>query len=191
VTLDAGSCANCPTVSSGYVSFSDSDTILVSVNPTISGTYQVEVAIGVGQGLLATYYSDNLPDVSVYSQNSNAVVTVPGIDFSVASGNPFPNSCTSARFRGFIFPSQAETYTFYLNHKNLNDRAKLWVDGTLLFDSWDANPVSYEFSAKFTFHSANIPFDLHLVYRQVGDNGQSKGLTLKWEHMVGFAILHE
>lgn len=188
ISLDSGSCAKCPSVSAGYASFSDSDTILASLNPTISGLYQIEVAIGVGQGLLATYYSGNMPDISNYSQNSNAVVVVPGIDFSVSSGNPFPNSCTSARFRGFIFPSQADTYTFYLSHTNLNDRAKLWIDGTLLFDSWDANPSANEFSAKFAFHSANIPFDLHLIYRQVGDGTQSKGLSLKWEHIVCFAL---
>jgi hypothetical protein len=70
----------------------------------------------------------------------------------------------------------------------LNDRAKLWIDGTLLFDSWDANPSANEFSAKFAFHSANIPFDLHLIYRQVGDGTQSKGLSLKWEHIVSFAL---
>ncbi len=184
VTLDAGSCARCPTVSANYASFSDSETVFVNLNPTVAGTYQIEVAVGVGQGLLATYYTDNMPDVSSYSPNSNTVVVVPGIDFSVSSGNPFPTSGTSARFRGFIFPSQAEMYTFYLNHKNVNDRAKLWIDGTLLFDSWDANPTSLEFSAKFVFHSANVPFDLHLVYRQVGASIQSKGLTLRWQHIV-------
>lgn len=183
IALDSGSCAQCPTVSAGSASYSDSDTVFVNLNPTVSGSYQIEVAIGVGQGLLATYYNA-ITDVSSYSENSNTVMVVPGVDFSAASGNPFPNSCTSARFRGFIFPSQADMYTFYLVHKNLNDRAKLWIDGTLLFDSWDSNPTSLEFSAKFTFHSANIPFDLHLVYKQVGDAGQSKGLTLKWQHIV-------
>jgi hypothetical protein len=170
-------------VSAGYASYSETDTVLVKINPTMSGSYQIEVAVGVGQGLLATYYT-SITDVSSFSQNSNSVVVVPGVDFSAATGNPFPNSCTSARFRGFIFPSQAEMYTFFLVHKNVNDRAKLWIDGTLLFDSWDSNPTSLEFSAKFTFHSANIPFDLHLVYKQVGDPGQSKGLTLKWQHIV-------
>jgi hypothetical protein len=184
IALEEGSCANCPTVSAGYSSFSDSDTVAVSLNPTISGSYQIEVAVGVGQGLLATYYTNNMPDISLFSQNSNSVVTVPGIDFSVSSGNPFPSSGTSARFRGFIFPSQAEMYTFYLIRKNANDRAKLWIDGALLFDSWDLNPTALEFSATFEFHSSNIPFDLHLVYRQVGDSAQSKGLTLKWEHIV-------
>ena len=187
LSLDEGSCANCPPVSAGYASYSDSDTVLVKLNPTISGSYQLEVAIGVGHGLLATYYTAT-PDVSLYSQNSNAVLVVPGIDFSAVSGNPFPNSCTSARFRGFIFPSQAETYTFYLVHKNVNDRAKLWIDGTLLFDSWDSNPISLEFSSTFAFHSANIPFDLHLVYRQVGGSEQSKGLSLKWEHVVSLNV---
>jgi hypothetical protein len=115
------------------------------------------------------------------------VIIVPGVDFSVSSGHPFPSSCKSARFRGFVFPSQAAMYTFYLIHKSTNDRAKLWIDGILLFDSWDSNPLSLEFSATFVFHSASIPFDLHLIYRQVGISEPSqKGLTLKWEHVVSF-----
>jgi hypothetical protein len=190
IALESGSCANCPSVLAGYSSFSDSDVVVVDLNPTVSGAYQVETAIGIGQGLLATFYFHNTPDVSSYphiADANNLVIIVPGVDFSVSSGHPFPSSCKSARFRGFVFPSQAAMYTFYLIHKSTNDRAKLWIDGILLFDSWDSNPLSLEFSATFVFHSASIPFDLHLIYRQVGISEPSqKGLTLKWEHVVSF-----
>jgi len=191
IALDSGSCANCPNVAASFASFSPLDTILVNLNPTISGAYQIEVAVGVGQGLMATYYATATPDISSYSSAaSDSVVIVPGIDFSVSSGDPFPNSCKSARFRGFIFPSQAATYTFYLNHKATNDRAKLWVDGNLLIDTWNVAPSPLELSATFTFHKANIPFDIHVIYKAL-TTGVTTGLALKWEHMVFFSALHE
>jgi hypothetical protein len=184
LALDSGSCANCPNIATGFASYSTSDTIRVNLNPTISGSYQIEAAVGVGQGLIATYYFTNSPDLSSFgnADASNSVMIVPGIDFSVSSGNPFPNNCKSARFRGFIFPSQAAAYTFYLTHKATNDRAKLWVDGTLLIDSWDVQP-SLELSAKFTFNKANAPFDVHVIYKALA-SGVTTGLALKWEHTV-------
>jgi prepilin-type N-terminal cleavage/methylation domain-containing protein len=83
---------------------------------------------GSGDGLSATYY-DN-PDFT-----GNPVKQIDHtIDFNWNLASPF-----SVRWFGYVEPQYNETYTFYINVDNM---AKLWVNGTLLIDQTAAGEGS-------------------------------------------------
>lgn len=68
------------------------------------------------------------------------------VDFDWGPGAPdasLPSDGFSVRWEGEVVPAADETYTFYLTH---DDGARLWVDGQLLLDSWQAGSTMERFA---------------------------------------------
>ena len=86
-------------------------------------------------GLVATYYS------ACNATDPVSAKFEPDVDFSAAYGLGAIGSLTSIelisiRWAGFFHLEIAETYTMYLAVSDIDERARLWVDNTLVVDMW-------------------------------------------------------
>jgi hypothetical protein len=73
-----------------------------------------------------------------------------------------------AQWTGFIKASTGSTYTFFLN---ADDSVRLFVDNTLIIDTWKLSAPG-EFSGTYTFPTppaaaTQLLFEIVLQYRQV------------------------
>jgi len=81
-------------------------------------------------GLEAQYY-DDMGFTGLVFERTDSVV-----DFDFAGAAPAPElgaDTFSARWRGFLSPEEPGSYTFTLES---SDGARLWIDGSLVVDSW-------------------------------------------------------
>jgi len=134
----------------------------------------------VGMGLMATYYSDASLDPSMAMKAVGESGSGP-IDFSqtAAQGMSVPDGTMySIRWSGFLRPTYSQSYTFHSHLTRIDDRVKLWIDGTLLIDQWTSLLRNVTSSAgvsltEDTFHSVAIE------YAHAGGSNTS-GLSLFW-----------
>jgi len=91
----------------------------------------------------------------------------------------------SARWRGFVFPEYAETYTFQAEIQEEFDRVRLWVDHKLVIDQWSSlgRPgigVEQALTPSGTgyFLRADVIYDIKLEYKKVF--GRVSGASLNW-----------
>ena len=138
-------------------------------------------------GLTATYYT------SVYNPSSATVFGVPSsnslqnnvVDFSIASRSilPFGAATTgTARWQGFIQPSKAAQYTFYVSVKDATERVQVWIDNNLVATYPGSGT---EFSATFGFGIANALYDIDVIY-YAGTGSVPRGISLKWQSLGSF-----
>ncbi len=111
-------------------------------------------------GLKGTYFSNPLLQGPASFVQYGQV-----IDFDWEPGGPIPKSMTdnfSVRWEGNIDPDYSETYTFFTNS---NEGVRLWVDGELLIDNWDAHTAEWD-SAQIDLE-AGVNVDIVLEYYEV------------------------
>lgn len=123
-----------------------------------------------GSGLLGQYY-----DSADLSGVPALVRTDAGIDFDWATGSPHASLGAddfSVRWAGQIEANFTEQHTFIVN---ANDGARLWVNGQLLIDAFDANAVN-EATANIDL-IAGRRYDMQLEFREV--NGDAS-VRLEW-----------
>jgi hypothetical protein len=130
-------------------------------------------------GLVATYYaSDNLSLPKSSRIKSN-------VDFSVGYGLqqigslPF-SEYVSIRWAGFLQPQVSQTYTFYAGVSDIDERARVWVDHTLVVDMW-ASLAGTEGSGTIGLWMAQEYYDIIIEYKQ---GTGSMGLGWKWESLT-------
>jgi hypothetical protein len=100
----------------------------------------------------------------------------PTLDFSWASGSgPVAgwSGVYSARWTGKIVPKYSERYTLHVRN---DDAVRLWIDGKLVIDDWNARLIVAE-SRKDISLEAGRAVDFKVEYYNGGDRGV---LRLSW-----------
>ena len=130
-------------------------------------------------GLVATYYaSDNLSNPVSSRVNSN-------VDFSVGFGLrqigslPF-GEYISIRWAGFLQPQVSQTYTMFAVVSDIDERARVWVDHTLVVDMW-ASLTGTEGSGTIGLWMGQEYYDIVIEYKQ---GTGSMGLCWRWESLT-------
>lgn len=121
-------------------------------------------------GLRAEYFRNR-------SLAGSPVVRIdPSIDFSWARGRgPVAgwSDVFSARWTGKLVPLYSERYTFHVRN---DDAVRLWIDGKLVIDDWNARYVVAESRREIALEAGRA-YDLKIEYYNGGDRGI---LTLSW-----------
>jgi hypothetical protein len=179
-------CSGCPTVVRGAVIDQSDDTYAVTYTVTKKGTYKVVSSLATPGGLTATYYSSVNADIfSLHdSNNLNKVKlkdNVP-VDFSSTNQNlPEVGATGSIRWHGFVKPSKAAEYTFYVKNyrsSSFSEKVRLWVDNSLVIEA-SSQMGANELSGTIGFGKSNDLYDIQVAYVQ--NANAISGITLKWE----------
>ncbi len=188
----AGACVNCPSVvRTSSTSLSDGS-YTFSFLATKKGTYVAYPSFVQEGGLFATFYQGS--GTSSPRQMSGGMV----VDFSTAASGAAPpqsgvaaNNAFSAVFVGFVRPSLASTYTFYVQCATTSlDRFALTVDtlygagAAALIDYSSSSPPATEVSATFAFPTANAFYDLKFVYTS-SSASSARTYRLLWANTFG------
>ena len=155
---------------------------------TLASAHQQTTALDSGQGLIAEYFANPLcqgqpvrvrqvPDVDADWHASAPVRELPADDFSV-------------RFGGRLRAAFSEHYTFTVESA---DAVKLWVDGQLLFDTWEASAKFNDANSLKANHRKSQPIaltagrlaDFRLEFRERRDKARVRlywaSASQKWE----------
>jgi hypothetical protein len=130
-------------------------------------------------GLVATYYASD--DLSI--PMSSRIIS--NVDFSLGYGLqqigslPF-GEYVSIRWAGFLQPEIAQTYTLYAAVSDIDERARVWIDHTLVVDMW-TSLTDTEGSGTIGLWMAQEYYDIVIEYKQ---GTGSMGLWWKWESIV-------
>jgi hypothetical protein len=162
----------------------------------VNGNYISNIVSG---GLFATYYSasgnqaltvpvaikeDRQVDFSGdgvgHTAGVNALVDNwpwKGLKRLSTSSVIYANSQFSARWTGLIEPLYNQTYTFNLMVNGAHERARMWVDNSLIMNQWESlaslYPTgTYRFDKDFALYDVKIEFV---------ENGNARRLSLLWE----------
>jgi len=128
---------------------SDSAPVVISVDDQASGPPS---GVAAGTGLRGEYFdTEKLTD-------SKLVRVDPQINFDWHEGSPDPAIALhtfSARWTGQIMAPRTDTYTFHLW---VDEGARLWIDGQLIYDQWSytgkeesSRPISLVAGRKYSF----------------------------------------
>ena len=154
-------------------------TYQVSYVATQSGSYDISVRRAAAGGLMAEYYNNMWllgdPAVSVVDPEVSYSWGAAAIAPSSSTSSPSPAAAAtgedymSVRWSGMFKPELSEDYTFFAG---VDAGARLYVDGTLVVDQWDASAPS-EYSATLAAE-AGLMYELKMEYRHVtGDASAS------------------
>ena len=101
---------------------------------------------GNGTGLKGEYFTNTLP-ASAFPASATTTQTDPAINFNWGSNSPAPGISADnfkVRWTGKLRPLTDDSYTIYLN---ASDGVRLWINNTLLIDSWTTKTAtSYSYS---------------------------------------------
>ncbi len=126
---------------------------------------------GDGNGLRGEYYN------GMNFMDFKATVVDPEINFNWGIYPPhesiYNNGVYSIRWTGKVQPPDSGEYTFYVTHSS---GAKLWVDGKLIIDEWNA---MWEVTSTGKIYlEAGKKYDICLEYNKNMGNGT---IRLEWE----------
>ena len=116
---------------------------------------------GNGYGLKGEYFTNSLP-ASGFPSSATLVHADRSINFNWGNGGPLPGISAGnfkIRWTGKLRPLTDDNYTIYVT---ANDGVRLWINNTLLIDSWTNKTV--------TTHSGNIAllkstdYDIRIEY---------------------------
>ena len=116
---------------------------------------------GNGYGLKGEYFTNSSP-ASGFPSSATLVQPDPSINFNWGNGSPLPGISAGnfkIRWTGKLRPFTDDNYTIYVT---ANDGVRLWINNTLLIDSWTDKTV--------TTHSGNIAllkatdYDIRIEY---------------------------
>ena len=146
----------------------DDGTYACEVNATASGKYEVDVYQLVPGGLKGFYYTDSY----LSEERLDLVRTDAGVNFTWGMGavTTLGRDFVSVRWEGYVKPSFSETYTFWLD---VDEHARLWIDGVLLIDSWTFSPTSRMLHAEYDLNALE-PIELVLEYREILGNATAR-----------------
>lgn len=119
----------------GHAMYQSDGKYLIKYETPRVGEYAMNVKMATIGGLQAEYYNNRwlLGDPATFRIDSM-------IDFNWSTANitPTGKDYISARWTGFLKPAFSEQYKFTIN---VNDGARLWVDGELIFDYFESDEV--------------------------------------------------
>lgn len=128
-----------------------------------------ETRLSAGAGLSAEYFSNTQLSGSPIERVD------PVINLVLGEGSPdarIPNDYFSARWHGQVVPRYNESYTFWTY---ADDGVRLWVNGQLIIDDWNAHPPE-EHLGTITLQ-AGQHYDIRLEYWENWGNAQC---ALSW-----------
>ena len=139
-----------------------------NANATASGNYQLSIYQLVPGGLRGYYYTDNY----LSRERLDIVRTDAVVNFTWGTGavTTFGQDFVSVCWEGFVSPLTSELYTFSLD---IDDHARLWIDGSLRIDSWDFSPTEDMLHTKH-FLKAHEMHALVLEYREIRGNATAR-----------------
>jgi len=192
----SGSCTSCPTIVRGAVTDKNDNTYSVVYTPTKKGDYKVVSSLARVGGLSATYYTNagsNMGQVLTQwsSATANQLATNAVVDFSstATNANWLVGGAAEggARWQGFIQPSKAAQYTFFVStpaSSDGKDKVRVWVDNSLIISATTVAGIGggKEVSGTIGFGNANALYDIQVGWnsRAAADN-KHYGITLKWQ----------
>lgn len=152
----------------GTCTYSLENIYTCQVKATTSGNYELDVYHLIPGGLKGYYFTDNVLDDS----RLDITRIDAAVNFTWGTGpvTSFGRDFVSVRWEGYVRPTHTETYTFWLD---VDDHARLWIDGHLLIDWWTFPGVSSMLHAE---HDLN-EFETHeivLEYREVLGNATAR-----------------
>ncbi len=102
-----------------------------------AGVYSVLAHLAMPGGLLATYYDDtDTADPKAMRIETGVQVLTFGSNRPIQA---LSNANTySVRWSGYVSHAYAETYTYALQLGQVTERARLWVDNSLIIDQWES-----------------------------------------------------
>ncbi len=164
---------NSPTIANGKV-FAPTFSKAVKIYGAGCASSLANFSYGNGNGLKGEYYSNSsatagftsLPDIT---QLDNV------INFNWGNGSPAQNISADvfkARWSGKLKPLTDDNYTIYLT---ASDGVKLWINNTLLIDSWSDKPIT-TVTAQVSLLKAN-DYDIIVEYYS---NVNSASCILQW-----------
>ena len=136
------------------------------------GSYVESTLIGVGKGLQADYYSNQL---MTFAGTPTVSRIDPAIDFNWGNGAPSPKISTdrfTARWTGQIQAQFTEPYTFYAT---ANDGIRVWINGQLLINAW-VDQAATEYTAKYNLTAGQF-YNIRVEYYE--NNGPALA-RLEW-----------
>jgi len=138
------------------------------VNATTSGNYELDVYHLIPGGLKGLYYTDNVLDDS----RLDMIRTDAVVNFTWGTGpvTTFGRDFVSVRWEGYVRPTHSETYTFWID---VDDHARMWIDGQLLIDWWTFPHVSSMLHAEHDL-SAFETHEIILEYRDILGNATAR-----------------
>ncbi|KAL7553689.1 hypothetical protein ACHAWF_017014 [Thalassiosira exigua] len=147
---------------------SDDGSYGCNVNLTTAGLYKLDVYQLVPGGLKGSYYTDNF----LSNDRLDLVRTDAVVNFTWGTGavTTFGRDFVSIRWEGYVQPIFSELYTFWLD---IDDHARLWVDGILLIDYWAFAPPSGVLKAEHKLNALE-PTEVVLEYRDVLGNATAR-----------------
>ena len=83
------------------------------------------------------------------------------------------------RWLGFVRPSKADDYSFFLKLPSEQDRVKLWIDSQLKIDMW-SSLSNLELSADHAFQTANQYCSVQILFRQNISSKANGTFQLRW-----------
>ncbi|KAL3778635.1 hypothetical protein HJC23_001584 [Cyclotella cryptica] len=139
-----------------------------TINVTTTGHYELDVYLLVPGGLKGSYYTDSF----LSDSRLDLVRTDAAVNFTFASGaiTTFGRDFVSVRWEGYVVPLFSETYTFWLD---IDEQARLWIDGVLLIDWWSYSPTSAMLHAEHDL-KAFATHEIVIEYRDITDYAQAR-----------------
>ncbi len=151
---------NTPTIANGKVyapTFSKEIKVYgLSCDDAIAG-----LQYGNGTGLKGEYFS-NSAAASAFPSFATTIQLDPSVNFNWGSGNPAEGISVDdfkVRWTGKIRPLSDDNYTFFTI---AGDGVKLWINNTLVIDSWDDKTITT--SSGIISLQKSIDYDIRLEY---------------------------
>ena len=152
---------------------------------TKAGEHVLMVAKATIGGIHATYF-EGIDCAPGYEQKTHAVEKNTFRMIPDTIGACLSNTAIfSVRWRGFVYPKYAETYTFQAEIQEEFDRVRLWIDHKLVIDQWASlGQPGTGFAQALTpsgtgyFMRGDMMYDLKLEYKKV--EGRISGASLNW-----------
>ena len=138
------------------------------VNATASGRHRLDVYQLVPGGLQGHYYTDNY----LSHERLDLVRTDAVVNFTWGTGavTTFGRDFVSVRWEGYVRPSTSERYALALE---VDDHARLWIDGSLLLDAWTFAPTDDLLRAEHDLEAHQM-HEIILEYREVLGNATAR-----------------
>jgi hypothetical protein len=138
------------------------------LNVTTTGNYDLDVYLLIPGGLRGTYFTDSfLTNSRLDLIRIDAMVN---FTFGLGPITTFGRDFVSIRWEGYVLPLITETYTFWLD---IDEQARLWIDGVLLIDSWSFSPTSNLLNAQHDLVAFNT-HEIVLEFRDIIGNATAR-----------------
>jgi len=158
---------------------------LASYSPGKAGDVAIQLGLVVAGGLTATYYDIPCCFAKEYLRGSRLLDLAATHTAATLRGLISNVSSFALRWRGLVQADSQGVYTFSALFPEDRERIKIWVDNSLILDSWS--------SLSSTSPSGTITLDSNRLYQLQGDyshdgkntTNSSKFFTVRWAYGGG------